>query len=203
VATKQAVPGDDLVSRLLTRNAEGPNLPLQDIISMISVLLVGGFDTTANMIGLGTIALLENPDQLAKLRQDASLMPNAVEELLRYLSISDTATVRVAMEDIQVGDVLVRAGEGMICANGSANRDESVFADPDRLDIYRDARAHVAFGHSVHQCLGQTLARLELEIVFNVLFERIPGLKLARPMEDLPFKNDVLIYGVYSVPVTW
>jgi cytochrome P450 len=203
VAAKQAAPGDDLVSRLLAGNEEGPRFSLQDVISMISVLLVGGFDTTANMIALGTIALLEHPDQLARLREDPTLMPNAVEELLRYLSISDTATVRVAMEDIQVADVLVRAGEGMICANGSANRDESVFTDPDVLDIARDARAHVAFGHSAHQCLGQSLARLELEIVFNVLFQRIPGLKLAQPMEELPFKNDVLIYGVYSLPITW
>ncbi|MFJ3217567.1 cytochrome P450 [Kitasatospora sp. NPDC086801] len=203
VAAKEAAPGADLISRLIARNQEGPMLPQKDLISMISVLLVGGFDTTANMISLGIATLLRHPEQLEQIRRDPTLVPNAVEELLRYLSISDSATVRVAMEDIQIGDVLVRAGEGVIAANGAANRDDSVFAEPDQFDVQRDTSEHIAFGHSVHQCLGQTLARIELEIVFTTLLQRIPGIRLAVPLEELPFKNDVIIYGLYSLPVTW
>jgi cytochrome P450 len=110
---------------------------------------------------------------------------------------------RVALEDIEVGGQLIRAGDGIVVANDLANRDEQPFSDPDRLDIHRDARGHVAFGFGVHQCLGQPLARVELQVVYGTLYRRIPGLRLAVPLEQIPFKHDGAIYGVYELPVTW
>jgi cytochrome P450 len=139
-------------------------------------MLIARHETTANMIALGTLALLEHPDQLARLRRsdDPKLVAGTVEELLRYLHITHNGRRRVALEDIEIADHVIRAGEGIILANDIANRDPDVFPDPDRLDIQRDARRHVAFGFGVHQCLGQPLARMELQVVYNTLYRRIP-----------------------------
>jgi cytochrome P450 len=157
------------------------------------------------MIGLGTIALLENPAQLAELRdaEDPKLIANAVEELLRYLTIVHTGRRRVATEDVEIAGQLVRAGEGVILANDAGNRDETAFPEPDRLDIHRQARHHIAFGFGVHQCLGQPLARMELQVVYSTLYRRIPTLALAVPVEDVQFKHEMAVYGVHSLPVTW
>jgi cytochrome P450 len=169
------------------------------------LLLIAGHETTANMIALGTLALLEHPDQLAALRDtdDPKLIAGAVEELLRYLTIVHSGRRRVAVEDIEIGGQLIRAGDGVIFANEVANRDEEAFADPDRLDVHRDARRHVAFGFGVHQCLGQPLARVELQVVYGTLYRRIPNLRLAVDLDQVPFKHDGLVYGVYELPVTW
>jgi cytochrome P450 len=203
VADKGEHPTEDLLSRVVAKNSEDGALAHGDLVAIARMLLFGGFDTVANMISLGTVTLLENPDQLDAIRRDPSLTPKAVDELLRYLSISDSATARVATEDMVVGGVRIRAGEGMILLNGSANRDDAMFTDPDTLDLHRDTKGHAAFGHGVHQCPGASLARVELEIVFNSLFARIPGLRLAEPLERLAFKHDALIYGMYELPVTW
>jgi cytochrome P450 len=194
---------DDLLGRLVRRNREEGVLDHADMLGMARILLLAGFETTANMISLGVAALLSHPEQLAELRGDPALMRNAVEELLRYFSILDVATARAALADIELGDVTIRAGDGLLSVGAAANWDETVFADPDVIDIHRDARGHVAFGFGPHQCLGQHLARLELEIVFNTLFARLPGLRLAAPVEDLPFKDDASVYGLYALPVTW
>jgi cytochrome P450 len=133
------------------------------------LLLIAGHETTANMIALGTLALLEHPDQLAALRaaDDQELVAGAVEELLRYLTIVHSGLRRIALADIQIGDQTIRAGDGVVIAIDAGNRDEQAFADPDRLDVHRDARQHVAFGFGVHQCLGQPLARAELQVVYG------------------------------------
>jgi cytochrome P450 len=172
---------------------------------MASLMLIAGHETTANMIGLGTLALLEHPEQLAELREteDPKLVANAVEELLRYLTIVHSGRRRVATEDIEVAGQLVRAGEGIILANDIGNRDATQFPEPDQLDIHRQARHHVAFGFGVHQCLGQPLARMELQVVYSTLYRRIPTLTLAIPFEDVQFKHDMGVYGVHSLPVTW
>jgi cytochrome P450 len=154
------------------------------------------------VISLGTLALLRHPDQLAKLMADQSLVPGTVEELLRYLSIVE-AGFRVAMADIEVGDTVIPAGDAVVTVAGSANRDDAAFAHADDFDITRNARHHVAFGYGIHQCLGQNLARSELEIVFGTLFGRMPGLRLAVPLDEVPFKDDSTIYGVRGLPVTW
>jgi cytochrome P450 len=169
------------------------------------LLLIAGHETTANMIALGTLALLEHPEQLALLRDtdDPKLVAAAVEELLRYLTIVHNGRRRAALADIEIGGQVIRAGEGMIMPNDLANRDPAAFADPDRLDLRRDARRHIAFGFGVHQCLGQPLARMELQLVYGTLYRRIPTLRLAAPVESLSFKHDGSVYGVYELPVTW
>ncbi|EUA51202.1 cytochrome P450 family protein [Mycobacterium xenopi 3993] len=169
-------------------------------------LLIAGHETTANMIGLGVLALLENPDQLTVLRDadDPKVIANAVEELLRYLSIIQNGQRRVAIEDIEIAGEVIRAGEGIIIDLAPANWDPNAFDEPERLYLHRSrAGQHVAFGYGRHQCVGQQLARAELQIVYHTLFRRVPTLKLAVPIQDIPFKHDRLAYGVYELPVSW
>ncbi|MEV5750778.1 cytochrome P450 [Actinoallomurus sp. NPDC052308] len=197
-------PGDDLLSRLTERITSG-ELTRQDASAIGVLLLIAGHETTANMIALGTLALLEHPDQLALLRDtdDPKLVASAVEELLRYLHITHNGRRRVALEDIEIAGQTIRAGEGVILPNDIGNRDPDVFEDPDRLDLRRGARHHVAFGFGVHQCLGQPLARMELQVVYGTLYKRIPTLRLAAGLEQIPFKHDGSVYGVYELPVSW
>ncbi|MFF0147817.1 cytochrome P450 [Amycolatopsis sulphurea] len=196
---------DALLSGLADRIAAG-ELTRTEAAQMGVLLLIAGHETTANMIALGTLALLRNPGQLAQLREsgdDPALVASAVEELLRYLTITHSGRRRVALEDIEIAGQIVRAGEGLIMANEIANRDAEAFPDPDRLDLARNPRRHVAFGFGVHQCLGQPLARLELQVVYRTLYRRIPTLALAADIEDIPFKHDGSVYGVYELPVAW
>jgi cytochrome P450 len=205
VEEKLADPGDDLLSRLAIEHVKTGELTPQEAANMGVLLLIAGHETTANMIALGTLALLEHPDQLAALRDadDPKLVAGAVEELLRYLTIVHFGLRRVALADIEISDQVIRAGDGVIMATVAGNRDEHAFAAPDRLDLHRDARRHVAFGFGVHQCLGQPLARVELQVVYGTLYRRIPGLRRAVDLEQIPFKNDGLVYGVYELPVMW
>ncbi|MFI6316463.1 cytochrome P450 [Nonomuraea sp. NPDC050556] len=192
--------GDGILGRL----AGGGAMTRPEIRTMAQLLLVAGHDTTANMIALGTAALLANPDQLAAVRDgDAALVANTVEELLRYLSITHTEARRVALEDLEVGGQLIRAGEGIVVVKSVANRDPAAFPGPGTLDVRRKARHHVAFGYGVHQCLGQPLARVELQVVYGTLYRRIPTLALAVPLERLDFKDHAVFYGVRELPVTW
>jgi cytochrome P450 len=197
-------PADDLLSGLATRVRAG-ELTRTEAAQMGVLLLIAGHETTANMIALGTLALLEHPDQLALLRDgaDPALVASAVEELLRYLNITHNGRRRLALEDIEIAGETIHAGEGLIMANDVANRDPAIFPDGDRLDLTRDAHRHVAFGFGVHQCLGQPLARLELQVVYSTLYRRIPTLALATDVEKIPFKHDGSVYGVYELPVTW
>jgi cytochrome P450 len=198
-------PGDDMLSGLTGRITSG-ELTREEATEIAVLMLLAGHETTANMIALGTLTLLENPDQLALLRanlDDPKLVSSAVEELLRYLTIAHGGRRRAALEDITIGDQTIRAGEGMILVNEAGNRDPATFTDPDNLDLRRDARSHLSFGFGVHQCLGQPLARLELQIVFRTLFQRVPTLELATDLTQIPFKHDGFVYGVYELPVTW
>ncbi|MCX5200081.1 cytochrome P450 [Streptomyces sp. NBC_00237] len=203
VTAKESEPGDDMISRLIAFNRETPAVTHSDIVSMARLMLVTGHETTANMIALGMMALLEHPDQLDTLRAEPELVPRAVDELLRFFSISDAGTARVALQDIELGDVTIKAGEGILPLNNAANHDERVFPDPDRLDVRREARSHLAFGYGVHQCIGQNLARMELDVVYTTLLRRIPTLRLAAPVDELRFKDDAIVYGLYELPVTW
>ncbi|MBB5081162.1 cytochrome P450 [Nonomuraea endophytica] len=199
VDRRRAEPGEDVLSRLAVEGV----LSRAEIATTGQLLLVAGHDTTANMIALGTAALLSNPAQLAAVR-DGSVPPAvAVEELLRYLSITHTEARRVAREDIVVGGQPIRAGEGIIVVKSTANRDPSAFPAPDALDVGRESRHHIAFGFGPHQCLGQPLARVELQVVFGTLFGRVPTLALAVPLELLEFKEQAVFYGVRELPVTW
>jgi cytochrome P450 len=202
VEKKEKEPGDDLISRLIAEQVRNGALTAEELAGMSTVLLGAGHETTGNMTAIGLLTLLDNPDQLEALRADPSLVGTAVDELLRYLSIIETAN-RTALEDIDFGGQTIKKGDGIIFALASANRDESVFTDPDRLDISRQARDHAAFGAGIHFCTGAPLARLELEIAFNILLARVPTLRLAVPVEEIPFKHGMAAYGVHELPVTW
>ncbi|MER5522236.1 cytochrome P450 [Streptomyces sp. NPDC002763] len=201
---KMQNPAEDLFSGLVAR-VEAGELTRLDAAQMGVLLLLAGHETTANMITLGTLALLEHPEQFALLRDsdDPKVIAGAVEELLRYLSIVHSGRRRAVLADIEVAGQVIRAGEGVIMASDIANRDPEAFPDPDRLDLTRDARRHVAFGFGVHQCLGQPLARLELQVVYGTLYRRIPTLRLAADLADLPFKHNGGVYGVHELPVAW
>jgi cytochrome P450 len=198
-------PADDLLSRLAVEQVNTGQLARREAVHIAIILVVAGHDTSANMIALGTLALLEHPEQLALLREtdDPKVVAGAVEELLRYLTVAHDGRRRVALQDIEIGGQTIRAGEGVIMSNEIGNRDPDAFADPDRLDLTRDARHHVAFAFGIHQCLGQSLARMELQVVYGTLYKRIPTLRLATETDQLRFRHDEIVYGVYSLPVTW
>ena len=203
ISEKQRHPDEDLVSSLVHNHLEKGEVTRENLLATILLLLNAGHETTANMISLGTLALLENPDQLAALRADPGLVGSAVEEMLRYLSIGDIVPARIATEDIELGGTTIKAGEGLIALLGAADWDPEVFPSPEVFDIQRGARHHIAFGYGVHQCVGQNLARLELEILFRELISRIPTLRLAAPVEDLPYKRQGAVYGLHALPVAW
>jgi cytochrome P450 len=203
ITEREQQPGDDLVSQLIVHEVKTGRLSKRELISMAQLMLLAGHETTANMIALGTLTLLQHPQQLERLRADKTLTPSAVDELLRYLSIAQHGLGRTAIADVEVGGVLIRAGEGVLVVVAAANRDESVFAAPDQFDIGRQARHHLAFGASIHQCIGHPLARAELQIVFDTLFTRVPTLRVAVPYEEIPYKYNGLFFGVHALPVTW
>jgi cytochrome P450 len=178
IKQKQASPADDLASRIVHEQILPGHLGYERGAAMLNVLLMGGFDTTSSMIGLGTIVLLENPEQVARLRAEPSLWPSAIEELLRYLTIAHLTGARISTADVTIDGQLVKAGDGVFASLAAANRDPAVFADPDTLDVTRASSRHVAFGFGPHQCIGQALARLELRTVLQRLFERFPAMSL-------------------------
>ncbi|WP_214404283.1 cytochrome P450 [Pseudonocardia lacus] len=200
VRGKRAEPTADLLGDLLT----GTDLTDAELTNIAMLLLVAGHETTANMLALGTYALLRHPEQLDAFRADAALTDSAVEELLRCLSILHLgAPNRAALEDVELAGQLVRAGETVVLALPAVNRDPARFVDPDALRLDRDARQHLAFGFGVHQCLGQQLARIEMRIGFRALFERFPTLRLAVPADEVPMRDSAIVYGVRRLPVAW
>jgi cytochrome P450 len=204
VAGKEGNPGDDILSELVHERMREGELTREEVTGTATLLLIAGHETTANMIGLGALTLIRNPRAADELRKDPSLMPGAVEELLRFHSITRSGPRRAATADVEVGGQLIKAGEGIVCAVASANRDPEQFPDGDTFDIRRrNAQHHIAFGYGVHQCLGQSLARAELEISLNTLLARFPELRLAVEFEDVPFRRDMLVYGCHELPVTW
>lgn len=184
-------PGDDLISRLLA----GGVLSREELSGVAMLLLIAGHETTANNIALGAVTLLTNPEWIGDER--------VVEELLRLHSVADIVALRVAVEDVEIGGQLIKAGEGIVPLVAAANHDETQFGCPAHFDPSRSARQHVAFGYGVHQCLGQNLVRVEMELAYRTLFERVPGLRLAVPVAELPFKYDGVLYGLHALPVTW
>lgn len=207
VEAKHKEPGDDLTSRVIREFVDTGALTDAELARILGVLFGAGQETTANMLGLCILALLEHPDQLERLRADPGLAPSAVEEMLRYFSIVQTDPRRVATRDVEIGGCPVRAGEGVMVSLMAANHDPRAFgtdgSGPDELDITRNPRNHVAFGYGVHQCLGQNLARAEMHVALVRLFERIPTLRLAVRFEELRFHDTMLVYGLSELPVTW
>jgi cytochrome P450 len=200
---KEEAPGDDLVSRIIEEHVRPGHLSREDFAEIGAMILRAGHDTTTNMIGLGTLILLQHPDQAAAMRDDPAIVPAAVEELLRFVSPVQFSPRRVALQDVAIGDAVIRKGDGVFALNPAANRDPAIFPDPDTFDVHRDASRHVAFGFGIHQCLGQILARLELQIVLPLLLQRLPGLRVAAADGEIRFKDDMQIYGVHNLPVAW
>ncbi len=198
VTRKRETPGDDILSDL----GRYEDLTIEELAGAAFLLLLAGHETTANMLALGTFALLENPGQLAELRADAELLPGAVEELLRYLSVADIF-FRYATEDLELGGETIPAGSTVVVSLLAANHDPRRFTDPGTLDIHRNARGLLSFGHGVHQCLGQQLSRIEMRAGFEGLLRRFPDLELAVPADEVKLKTDMNIYGVHELPVTW
>ncbi|MPY51434.1 cytochrome P450 [Streptomyces acidicola] len=203
VTSKEKDPTDDLLGRQIVKARKKDAYDRDALADLAFLLLTAGHDTTGNMISLGTLALLERPELRARLLDDPAGTPDVVEELLRYFTITDIITARVAKEDVEIGGRTIRAGEGVFALGGAANRDPAAFANPEEIDVERGARQHLAFGYGPHQCLGQSLARIELEIVYTTLLRRIPDLRLATEADSLPLKNDVAIFGLRELPVTW
>jgi cytochrome P450 PksS len=202
VRLRRKRPQDDLISALVMAEEAGDKLTEDELVSMILLLLVAGHETTVNLIGNGTLALLENPEQMEKLRANPALIPLAVEEFARYYSPVDYANTRWTRCDISIGGIVVPKGQGVLASLSSANRDESKFERPDVLDIAREPNRHLAFGQGAHHCLGVFLARLEAQVAFTTLLRRCPELRLAVPRESLRWRPSFLMRGLQSLPVS-
>ncbi|MGA5298634.1 cytochrome P450 [Nucisporomicrobium flavum] len=197
-------PGDDLLGRLVSDRVRTGELEIGELIGMALLLLIAGHETTANMIGLSVLLLLQRPAVWQRLRDGTDADADTlVEELLRYLTIIRTGLPRQAIRDVQIGGRLIRAGEPATALLSLANRDAEVFDDADEFDPYRQAHQHVAFGFGVHQCIGQPLARAELRIALTRLARRFPGLALAADPAALPKREMSIVYGLAEMPVTW
>nr|AXL06063.1 cytochrome P450 [uncultured bacterium] len=203
VTDKRKNPTNDILSGLIHHSGADPALTDDELVNMANLLLIAGSETTANMLALGTFVLLRRPEQLALLREDPSRMGDAVEELLRFLSIVHVGVLRFPKEDLEFGGEQIPAGSTVVISLLAANRDEQHWPDPGVLDVTRTRSPHLAFGHGVHQCLGQQLARVEMRVGYTELLRRLPNLRLAVPIEEIPLRNDMLTYGVHSLPVAW
>ncbi|MER6961809.1 cytochrome P450 [Streptomyces sp. NPDC000618] len=192
-------PSEDILGGL----AAHEELTVEEVTNICFLLLAAGHETTANMLSLGTYALLTNPDQLAMLRSGETTMDSAVEELMRYLTVNHYGPIRGILEDFEFEGCPMKAGETVTLSAFAANRDPKHFADPDQLDFARGGRGQLSFGHGIHQCIGQQLARIEMRIGFQALLDRFPELRLAVPKEEVRMRDTMLIYGVSSMPVAW
>jgi cytochrome P450 len=195
IAARRAAPQDDMTSALITAEEDGDHLTADEVLGMIALLLLAGFETTMSLISAGTLALLRHPAQRKRFVEEPELLDSAIEELLRYTSVADFATARIAREDVDVGGHTVPRGAVVLAVIGSANRDEARFPDPDVLDLARDPNPHLAFGSGPHFCLGAALARLEAGIALRALFARFPRLRLADPSAPVPYRRGLLFRG--------
>lgn len=191
IAIKRKWPGDDLISRILATGVLTP----QELSGVVMLLLIAGHETTANNIALGVLTQLQHPEWIGDDR--------VVDEVIRFHSVADLVAMRTTIDDVEIGGHRFHAGEGIIPLIGAANHDADVFEDADSFCPGRSARGHVGFGYGVHQCLGQNLVRAEMECVYRTLFERIPTLRLACPVEDLAYKYDGTVFGLRRLPVAW
>ena len=205
VERKGTDPGDDLMTRLVTDYVATGELNRATAAVNGVIMMQAGHETTANMIGLGTVALLEHPEvfELLGRTDDGAIIANIVEELMRYLTIVHSEVERVATEDLTIAGQQIRAGDFLVMNLPAGNWDSQFVDDPDRFDPMRNTRGHLAFGYGVHQCIGQNLARVEMQIAFATLARRLPSLRLAVPPDELKFKGESGIYGIKELPVTW
>jgi cytochrome P450 len=200
---RHANPRSDILSNLVHAEEQGDRLDRMELLSMLFLLLVAGHETTVNLIGNGMLALLTHPDQHTKLRDNPALISTAVEEMLRYNGPVETPTLRFAMEDVDWDGHRICAGDILLPSLLGANRDPTVFPDPDRFDITRNPNPHVAFGYGIHFCLGAPLARMEGAIAINALLARFPNLRLNADPDTLEWSDQLLIHGLKMLPVSW
>ncbi|WP_399141832.1 cytochrome P450 [Streptomyces sp. NBUA17] len=203
IAERREEPRDDLISKLVTDHLLPGHVTTDQLLSTLGITINAGRETTTSMIALSTLLLLDRPELTAELRRDASLMPAAVDELLRVLSVADSIPLRVAAEDIELSGRTVPADDGVIALLAGANHDPEQFDDPEEVDFHRTDNHHVAFGYGVHQCVGQHLARLELEVALETLLRRVPTLRLAGDRDQVAFKHDSATFGLEELLVTW
>lgn len=203
VANKRQHPGDDLISQMIAIEEAGDRLSEAELHSTISLLIFAGHETTSNLIATGALMLLDHPDQLERLKADPGLVPAAVEELLRYNGPATIAGPRYARKDIELGGQSIKQGDVLLIVLASANRDESVFTQPEELDIARTLNRHIAFGQGIHVCLGAPLARLEGDIAFTTLLRRMPNLHLSIPRENITWHFSLNSRSLAALPVTF
>ncbi|MBZ6087720.1 cytochrome P450 [Streptomyces olivaceus] len=203
IAERREEPRDDLISKLVTDHLLPGHVTTDQLLSTLGITINAGRETTTSMIALSTLLLLDRPELTAELRRDASLMPAAVDELLRVLSVADSIPLRVAADDIELSGRTVPADDGVIALLAGANHDPEQFDDPEKVDFHRTDNHHVAFGYGVHQCVGQHLARLELEVALETLLRRVPTLRLAGDRDQVAFKHDSATFGLEELLVTW
>jgi cytochrome P450 len=203
IAVKRVSPADDLLSAMITARDEHDGLSESELVSQTVLLLVAGYETTMNQIGNSVVALLRDPDCAAHLRADSALIGPAVEELLRHDPPGDTGQYRVTVEDVELAGTRIPANSAVLAVIPAANRDEQHFEDSDRLLLTRDGEPHLSFGHGPHYCLGATLVRMEMQLLFTSLLQRFPGLRLAVPLEALRWRRGYRLGGYREVPIAW
>jgi len=201
VARHRKDPGADILGMLIREHHD--NVSDEELVGIGNILLIAGHETTANTIGLGTLLLTQHPDQLAMVRDDPTVLRTAVEEILRFLSIVHTGSPRVVTEDITIGGETIAAGEMVTVSLPSANRDADFLADADVFDVRRVPGPHLTFGHGIHQCLGQQLARMEMSVAFPAMLNRLPNLRLTASESELTFRPNAPVNGVRALPITW
>lgn len=203
VADKRRQPSEDLISQLIAIEEEGDRLSEEELFAMITLLIFAGHETTSNLIATGTLMLLDYPEQLERLKADLSLVPQAVEELLRFSGPATIVAPRFATQDTELAGQQIKRGDVVILVVASANHDETQFAEPDELDIARKLNRHLAFGYGIHVCLGAPLARLEGDIAFTTLLKRMPNLRLAVPRERITWQFSLNSRSVTTLPVAF
>ncbi|HSR86980.1 MAG TPA: cytochrome P450 [Streptosporangiaceae bacterium] len=202
-ADRRERPGDDLITALVQARENDDRLSESELLVLGMALLVAGYETTAHQITNMTYTLLTNPPLLQQLKQRPELLPGAVEEMLRFNVFGSAINPRIATTDVKLGDILIRAGDPVLCSRSSANRDENVFSNADALDFTRDPNPHIAFGYGPHFCLGANLARMELQVALGSILSRLPGVRIAVPEHSLTWHSGTIMRGLAAFPIAW